>query len=215
MEDLTNLMSQIDALSQNIPEGAYLSMCNTMRTLHEKMKTSQRDSDPPAVDNRRVIPFSVYRIVNTDGEVAPIEEDIFDDDDDDDAPEYNPYDEWIGNMERLETLKEEITRMNRFIRCTKYRSNITDHVRREAVRELAGEYGVELEVFTMDALRERISIDILPHQERAYYREYLKKDNERKNAAVQRLREDVRILSEESDMLLRRNVWLRNFYSLL
>ncbi len=160
-----------------------------------------------------MIPFSVYRIVNNDGEVAPIEEDIFDDDDD--APEYNPYDEWIGNMERLETLKEEITRMNRFIRCTKYRSNITDHVRREAVRELAGEYGVELEVFTMDALRERISIDILPHQERAYYREYLKKDNERKNAAVQRLREDVRILSEESDMLLRRNVWLRNFYSLL
>ena len=214
MEDLTNLMSQIDALSQNIPEGAYLSMCNTMRTLHEKMKTSQRESDPPAVDNRRVVPFSVYRIVNNDGEVAPIEEDIFDDDVESEVLDPNPYDEWIGNMERLETLKENITRMNRFIRCTKFRSNITEHVRREAVRDLAEEHGVELEVFTMDALRERISIDVLPHQERAYYREYLKRDNERKNGMVQVLTEEIRILSEERDLLLRRNVWLRNFYNL-
>lgn len=200
MEDLTSLMGQIDALSQNIPEGAYLDMCNTMRTLHDKLKTSQRDLDPPIIDNIRV-PFSVYRV--DDVEVVEME-----------VSDYNPYDEWICNIERLDALKEDITRIDRFIRNTTYRSNITEQVRREAVRELAGEYGVELEVFTMDALRERVSIDILPHQERVYYKEYLKNDNERKDVSARQLREDVRILSEERDMLLQRNDWLSHTYNL-
>lgn len=200
MEDLTSLMGQIDALSQNIPEGAYLDMCNTMRTLHGKLKTSQRELDPPIIDNRRV-PFSVYRV--DDVEVVEME-----------VSDYNPYDEWICNIERLDALKEDITRIDRFIRNTTYRSNITEQVRCEAVRELAGEYGVELEVFTMDALRERVSIDILPHQERVYYKEYLKNDNERKDVSARQLREDVRILSEERDMLLQRNDWLSHTYNL-
>jgi len=218
MEDLTSLMTQIDALSQNIPEGAYLDMCNTMRTLHDKLKTSQRDLDPPIIDSRRV-PFSVYRIVNSDGEVEPMEEAPPGHDQDYvevevEVSEHNPYDEWIINMERLDALKEEITRIDKFIRDSKHRSNITKKVKVEAVRELAGEYGVELEVFTMDALREKISIDILPHQEKAFYREYLKRDNERKNRAVQQLSEDRRALADETSMLLRRNAWLREFYSL-
>jgi len=53
MESLTELMEQLDLISKSIPEGNYLKMCNSIKTLH----TDIRNRAPPRIEMRRPIPF--------------------------------------------------------------------------------------------------------------------------------------------------------------
>lgn len=113
MDNLQSLMRCLDDISNLIPEGTYLEMCDNLNQVHKNLP---KNDDPPMRDNRRV-PFqvvlpgevAVYRIVN---------------------------DEWTQNEERLQRLMVDLQIAKRRLRNLRYINNITKKIREDAIRDL-------------------------------------------------------------------------------
>ena len=56
MDNLKSLMRCLDDISNMIPEGTYLEMCDDLKRVHEIIP---KDDDPPLLDTRRPPPVNV------------------------------------------------------------------------------------------------------------------------------------------------------------
>jgi len=159
-------MRCIDDISKMIPEGTYLEMCDNIKTLHKNMKHTD---DPPRVDLRS-IPFMP---------VIPIDLDVSDDESDDAT---NEYDQWAENEAAIIYMQEQIRMKEKHLKILKIRKNITEAVRRDAVRERAHQMGfMRLRSYTMENLR---ATGLSIPDERKFYKAYL----DRQNAQTERVR---------------------------
>lgn len=129
MEHLQSLMRCVDDISEIIPEGTYLEMCNKLKCVHENMP---KHDDPPVVETRR-IPFqvvqgnmAVYRLENeTDS----------DDDEEDDEDYFSRYDEWVENECTLQRLLVDLKVTEKSLKTLKPIRNITKNVRDMAIKD--------------------------------------------------------------------------------
>jgi hypothetical protein len=129
MEHLQSLMRCVDDISEIIPEGTYLEMCNKLKCVHENMP---KHDDPPVVETRR-IPFqvvqgnmAVYRLENeTDS----------DDDGEDDEDYFSRYDEWVENECTLQRLLVDLKVTEKSLKTLKPIRNITKNVRDMAIKD--------------------------------------------------------------------------------
>ena len=129
MEHLQSLMRCVDDISEIIPEGTYLEMCNKLKCVHENMP---KHDDPPVVETRR-IPFqvvqgnmAVYRLENeTDS----------DDDEEDDEDYFSRYDEWVENECTLQRLLVDLKVTEKSLKTLKPIGNITKNVRDTAIKD--------------------------------------------------------------------------------
>jgi hypothetical protein len=129
MEHLQSLMRCVDDISEIIPEGTYLEMCNKLKCVHENMP---KHDDPPVVETRR-IPFqvvqgnmAVYRLENeTDS----------DDDEEDDEDYFSRYDEWVENECTLQRLLVDLKVTEKSLKTLKPIGNITKNVRDMAIKD--------------------------------------------------------------------------------
>ena len=63
MDNLKSLMRCLDDISNMIPEGTYLEMCDDLKRVHEIIP---KDDDPPLLDTRRPLPLNVpFQVVQT------------------------------------------------------------------------------------------------------------------------------------------------------
>jgi len=149
MEDLTQLMEQLDHISESIPEGNYLKMCNNLKNIHQDIQ----NRDPPAVDMRRprlVIPF-----------MPRIHTEIDDD-------------EWAENQAGIICMEEQVKLKRKHIKMFKIRKNITEVVKRDAIKEKAHQLGIRLRSYTMENLR---ACGVSIPDERLFYKGYLDRHN--------------------------------------
>ena len=157
MEDLSQLMEQLDLISKSIPEGNYLKMCNNLKNIHKDL----RDRDPPMVD-RRTIPFTPVSIFDQE------------------------YDGWAENQASVIYMEEQIQIKQKQLKQLKTRKNITEVVKRDAIKERAQQLEIRLRVYNIDELRAK---GVRIPNERAFYKAYI----ERQNILTQGVRTDLEL----------------------
>jgi len=157
MEDLTQIMEQLDLISKSIPEGNYLKMCNNLKNIHKDL----RDRDPPMVD-RRTIPFTPVSIFDQE------------------------YDGWAENQASVIYMEEQIQIKQKQLKQLKIRKNITEVVKRDAIKERAQQLEIRLRVYNIDELRAK---GVRIPNERAFYKAYI----ERQNILTQGVRTDLEL----------------------
>ena len=150
-------MEQLDLISKSIPEGNYLKMCNNLKNIHMDL----RDRDPPMVD-RRTIPFTP--VITIDQE----------------------YDGWAENQAAVIYMEEQIQIKQRQLKQLKIRKNITEVVKRDAIKERVQQLEIRLRMYNMDELRAK---GVRIPNERAFYKAYI----ERQNILTQGVRTDLEL----------------------
>lgn len=193
MEHLQKLMRCVDDISNIIPEGTYLEMCNTLKFVHENIP---KCDDPPTVDSRSV-PFQAVR---TNLDIHRIVNDSDSDSDDEGEEYYNMYDEWVENECTLQRLVIDLKVTERSLKTLKQIRNITKTVREQAIKEFCnndqrlvglGEWTFENlnqnSVYSSDAERRECTSK---QYERALYMDY----KVRYNTRVERMRHEAREL---------------------
>ena len=157
MEDLTQLMEQLDLISKSIPEGNYLKMCNNLKNIHQDL----RDMEPPRVD-RRTIPFTPVSIFDQE------------------------YDGWAEDQAAIIYMAEQIKLKQKQVKLLKIRKNVTEVVKRDAIKERAQQLEIRLRCYTMDDLRAK---GVRIPNERAFYKSYV----DRQNILTQGARTDLEL----------------------
>ena len=133
MDNLKSLMRCLDDISNMIPEGTYLEMCDDLKRVHEIIP---KDDDPPLLDTRRPTPVNVpFQVVQRDMAVHLIVDESESEDEDNTffRPEW--YDEWVQNEEILQRLDTDYKITKKSLKKLKYIGNITKKVREDAIRD--------------------------------------------------------------------------------
>ena len=186
MENLQQLMAEVDTISKSIPEGSYLKMCDLMKGLHDGMSSAAQTAmrlegniremdriyretvgglarDPPTTDSRSlpvIPPFQAVQIP------LPNENDL------------RHYDEIIMKIKQVEDR----------LKKTKIRKNITETVKRDAVKEMARMLNVPLRRFTIEELREKGGVI---RDERAFYKSYIQRTNLVNRELIQEMNDEL------------------------
>ena len=181
MEDLRDLMAELDTISKSIPEGSYLKMCDLMKGVHDGISNAARtvdrlgemlyqerieilnDQNPPTTDSRSlpvIPPFQVVQIP------VPDENDL------------RHYDEIIMKIKQVEDR----------LKKTKIRKNITEAVKRDAVKEMSRILNMPLRRFTIEELREKGGVI---RDERAFYKSYIQRTNLVNRELIQEMNDEL------------------------
>jgi hypothetical protein len=181
MEDLRDLMAELDTISKSIPEGSYLKMCDLMKGVHDGISNAARtvdrlgemlyqerieilnDQNPPTTDSRSlpvIPPFQVVQIP------VPDENDL------------RHYDEIIMKIKQVEDR----------LKKTKIRKNITEAVKRDAVKEMSRILNLPLRRFTIEELREKGGVI---RDERAFYKSYIQRTNLVNRELIQEMNDEL------------------------
>jgi hypothetical protein len=171
MENLQSLMQCLDDISKMIPEGTYLEMCDNLKNLHKDIKSM----DPPRVEYRQ--PRAAVPFMPTIPVIDITEEE-------------NEYDQWAENEAAIIYMEEQIKMKEKQLKILKIRKNITEAVKRDAVRERAQQLGFRLRSYSMENLRAK---GVRIPDERAFYKGYI----ERQNLLTQGARNDLELEIQE------------------
>ena len=135
MDNLKSLMRCLDDISNMIPEGTYLEMCDDLKRVHEIIP---KDDDPPLLDTRRPPPVNVpFQVVQPGMAVHLIANISESESEDEDSTFFRPewYDEWVQNEEILQRLHTDYNIAKKSLKKLKYIGNITKKVREDAIRD--------------------------------------------------------------------------------
>jgi len=152
-------MEQLDLISKSIPEGNYLKMCNNLKNIHQGL----RDIDPPRQDMR------TPRVVAPFMPVMTIEDE---------------YDGWVEDQAAIVYMEEQIKLKRKQLKLLKIRKNITEAVKRDAIKERVQQLDIRLRSYTMDDIRAK---GVRIPNERAFYKSYI----DRQNILTQGVRTDL------------------------
>jgi len=135
MDNLKSLMRCLDDISNMIPEGTYLEMCDDLKQVHEIIP---KDDDPPLLDTRRPLPLNVpFQVVQPGMAVHLIANISESESESEDSTFFRPqwYDEWVQNEEILQRLHTDYNIAKKSLKKLKYIGNITKKVREDAIRD--------------------------------------------------------------------------------
>ena len=130
MDNLKSLMRCLDDISNMIPEGTYLEMCDDLKRVHEIIP---KDDDPPLLDTRRPPPVNVPFQVVQPGMAVHIIANESESESEDEG--FGWYDEWIQNEEIIQRLYADYNITKKSLKKLKYIGNITKKVREDAIRD--------------------------------------------------------------------------------
>ena len=219
MEALTTLMQTLDLNSKIISEGDYLKMCDSIKKIHEHIKNYETDSesDEEEFRIRRVdipIPFSPIPGLPPLGDnledltiydTVPLPQSRRGDYVHPELPEIltpPPVHESLRDRE----LEDELMEVNRLIHETsknmeklKYRRNITNIVRQEAVKRRARELGIRLPRYTIGSLLDA-GHDV--GDARIFFKEYLEDYNDDIDRKYNELEDVMKELEQDKTAII-------------
>jgi len=218
MEALTTLMQTLDLNSKIISEGDYLKMCDSIKKIHEHIKNYDSDSESDSEEEFRIrrvdIPIPFSPITN----LPPLGDNLEDltiydtvtppqsrrgDYVHPDLPEIlTPPPESLRDLR----LEDELMEVNRLIHETsknieklKYRRNITNVVRQEAVKRRTRELGIRLPRYTIGSLLDA-GHDV--GDVRIFFKEYLEDYNDDIDRKYDELEEVMRELEQDKTAII-------------
>ncbi len=150
MDDLTQLMSSLDLISKSIPEGTYLTMCTNIKNIHRGLVVPQ---PPPPLPPQPPITLGTFYMRPYDI--------------DDDG--------WSERQAELVCMHEYVDTKRKELSALKFRKNITEVVKRDAIKERAHQMDINLHGrYTIETLRSK---GVWIPDERAFYKGYLTRYN--------------------------------------
>ena len=96
------------------------------------------------------------------------------------------YDEWAENQAAIIYMAEQIKLKQKQVKLLKIRKNVTEVVKRDAIKERAQQLDIRLRCYTMDDLRAK---GVRIPNERAFYKSYI----DRQNILTQGARTDLEL----------------------
>jgi hypothetical protein len=96
------------------------------------------------------------------------------------------YDEWAENQAAIIYMAEQIKLKQKQVKLLKIRKNVTEVVKRDAIKERAQQLEIRLRCYTMDDLRAK---GVRIPNERAFYKSYI----DRQNILTQGARTDLEL----------------------
>lgn len=187
MEDLRDLMAELDTISKSIPEGSYLKMCDLMKGVHDGMSSAAQtavrlgdnarememlyqerveilnNQNPPTTDSRSlpvIPPFQAVRLPVPDQ----------------------------GDLRHYNEILMKIKQVKDRLKKTKIRKNITEVVKRDAVKEMSRILDLPLRRFTIEELREKGGVI---RDERAFYKSYIQRTNLVNRELIQEMNDEL------------------------
>jgi DUF971 family protein len=218
MEALTSLMQTLDLNSKIISEGDYLTMCDSIKKIHDyiKYESDSESEDEEEFRIRRVdipIPFSpVPRL-------PPFGDNLDDLTIYDTTPPQSRRGDFVHvDLPPIQTpppvpeplrdyiLEDNLIEVNRLIHETlkkmeklKHRRNVTNVVRQEAVKRRAQELGIRLRNYTIHALFDA-GHDV--GDRRIFFRTYLEDYNDDIDRQHEELSETLKELEHEKTLII-------------
>ena len=163
-------MENLQSLMQCLDDISKMIPEGTYLEMCDNLKNLHKDiksMDPPTVD-RRSIPFMP---------TIP-----------------NEYDRWAENQAAIIYMEEQIRRKEKQLRTLKIRKNITEAVKRDAVKERAQQLGFRLRSYSMENLRAK---GVRIPDERAFYKGYIERQNLLTQGARNDLEMEIRELRDQ------------------
>src|SRR6056300_1088197 len=199
MDALTTLMQTLDLNSKIISEGDYLKMCDSIKKIHEYIKY-ETDSESDGEEEFRIrrvdipIPFSpMPRLPPFGDNLHP------------DLPEIQtppPVPEPLRDY----ILEDNLIEVNRLIHETlkkmeklKHRRNVTNVVRKEAVKRRARELGIRLPRYTVGSLLDS-GHDV--GDVRMFFKDYLEDYNDDIDRQHEELSAELKELEHEKTLII-------------
>ena len=216
MEALTTLMQTLDLNSKIISEGDYLKMCDSIKKIHDyiKYESESESEDEEEFRIRRVdipIPFSLIPRLPPFGDNL---DDLTIYDTTPPPPQSRRGDFVHVDLPPIQTpppvpdheLEDELMEVNRLIHETlkkmeklKHRRNITNIVRKEAVKRRAQELGIRLHRYTVGSLLDA-GHDV--GDVRLFFKTYLEDYNNDIDRRHEELSAELKELEHEKTMII-------------
>lgn len=183
MEDLTALMQSVDIISEHVPEGEYMKMCQSMQNLY---KVIQKQTLPK--------PQRVAR------QPQPVDPDVWREN----RQEY-------ADLINAQTRRGNIIRNDQSrLKYLKIRQRVTPEIKRNAVRDFARDNDIFLRECTIEELR---SNGCNIPNERTFYRSYMDKQNTITRNLITELNNAIRQNTEEMEQDRQRLNELHMYFS--
>lgn len=186
MENLQQLMAEVDTISKSIPEGSYLKMCDLMKGLHTGMHNAAQAAlrvEGNIHEMDRIYRASIRDPPATDSRRLPV------------IPPFQaiPTGDYNAICMKIKLIEDRL-------KTIKIRRNITEAVKREAIRSevLMMNYGRVPLPLTIEGLREN---GVRIPNERLFYKSYIERMNLINQELIQDLNDELDDLNEAKDAI--------------
>jgi|TARA_B100001758_G_scaffold90130_1_gene76836 hypothetical protein len=182
MDNIKSLMRSLDEVSSMIPDGAYLEMTDNLKQIYEKFP---KNDDPPMID-RRSLPVNVpFQVVLPPDNLRPIRTQM----------------ELVRASRSIHEIEMRIHIIDDKLKTLKTRKNVTESVKREAIRDEAIRMGLLIHDLTWESLMSNFPVQFRG-EERNFYLDYINQMNAKVEAQRRALEIEKEQLKVELDDLL-------------
>ena len=185
MDNIKSLMRSLDEVSSMIPDGAYLEMTDNLKQIYEKFP---KNDYPPMID-RRSLPVNVpFQVVLPPDNLRPIRTQM----------------ELVRASRSIHEIEMRIHIIDDKLKTLKTRKNVTESVKREAIRDEAIRMGLLIHDLTWESLMSNFPVQFRggDNEEREFYLDYINQTNLKVEAQRRALEIEKEQLKTELEELL-------------
>lgn len=176
MDNIKSIMRSLDEVSSMIPDGVYLEMSDNLKQIYEKFP---KNDDPPMIDRRSLQINVPFQVVLPPDNLRPIRTQM----------------ELVRASRSIHEIEMRIHVIDDKLKSLKTRKNITERVKRDAIRDEANRMGLLVHDLTWESLMSNFPVQFRggDNEEREFYLDYMNQ----MNAKVEAQRRALEIEKEQ------------------
>ena len=176
MDNIKSIMRSLDEVSSMIPDGVYLEMSDNLKQIYEKFP---KNDDPPMIDRRSLQINVPFQVVLPPDNLRPIRTQM----------------ELVRASRSIHEIEMRIHVIDDKLKSLKTRKNVTERVKRDAIRDEANRMGLLVHDLTWESLMSNFPVQFRggDNEEREFYLDYMNQ----LNAKVETQRRALEIEKEQ------------------
>lgn len=185
MDNIKSIMRSLDEVSSMIPDGVYLEMSDNLKQIYEKFP---KNDDPPMIDRRSLQINVPFQVVLPPDNLRPIRTQM----------------ELVRASRSIHEIEMRIHVIDDKLKSLKTRKNITERVKRDAIRDEANRMGLLVHDLTWESLMSNFPVQFRggDNEEREFYLDYMNQMNAKVEAQRRALEIEKEQLKTELEELL-------------
>lgn len=176
MDNIKSIMRSLDEVSSMIPDGVYLEMSDNLKQIYENFP---KNDDPPMIDRRSLQINVPFQVVLPPNNLRPIRTQM----------------ELVRASRSIHEIEMRIHVIDDKLKSLKTRKNVTERVKRDAIRDEANRMGLLVHDLTWESLMSNFPVQFRggDNEEREFYLDYMNQ----MNAKVEAQRRALEIEKEQ------------------